>query len=58
MATRSDSGTTKTRTYGIFWSNDAQIPVSRMARSIGVLETEAMLERVRSIYHEARVRGY
>ncbi len=43
---------------GIFWSNDAQIPISEMARSIGVLEIEAMLERVRSIYHEARVRGY
>jgi predicted amidohydrolase len=43
---------------GIFWSNDPQLPVAEMARSIGVLEAEPMLERVRSIYREARVRGY
>ena len=43
---------------GIFWSNDPQIPVAEMARSIGVLEAEPMLERVRSIYRESRVRGY
>ena len=43
---------------GIFWSNDSQLSVAEMARSIGVLEAEAMLERVRSIYHDAQVRGY
>jgi predicted amidohydrolase len=43
---------------GIFWSNDAKLPVAEMARSIGVLEAEPMLERVRSIYRTARVPGY
>jgi predicted amidohydrolase len=43
---------------GIFWSNDPQLPVAEMARSIGVLEVEPMLERVRSVYHDAHVRGY
>ena len=43
---------------GIFWSNDPQIPVAEMARSIGVLEAEPMLERVRSVYRDAQVRGY
>lgn len=43
---------------GIFWSNDPQFSVAEMARSIGVLEAESMLERVRSVYHEAHVRGY
>jgi predicted amidohydrolase len=43
---------------GIFWSNDPQLTVAEMARSIGVLEAEPMLERVRSSYRKARVRGY
>ena len=43
---------------GIFWSNDQKLPVAEMARSIGVLEAEPMIERVRSIYHAARVPGY
>ena len=43
---------------GIFWSNDPNLPVSEMAKSIGVQESEASLERVRGIYHDARVIGY
>jgi hypothetical protein len=43
---------------GIFWSNDPKLPIAEMARSIGVLEAEPMIERVRSIYREAKVRGY
>lgn len=43
---------------GIFWSNDASIPVAEMAKSIGVLEAEASLERVRGVYRNARVAGY
>lgn len=43
---------------GIFWSNDPSLPVSEMARAIGVPEAEASLERVRGIYRDARVIGY
>jgi hypothetical protein len=43
---------------GIFWSNDMRTPIAEMARSIGVLEAEASLERVRGIYRNARVVGY
>lgn len=43
---------------GIFWSNDPSLPVSDMAKSIGVLEAEASLERVRGVYHDAGVIGY
>jgi predicted amidohydrolase len=43
---------------GIFWSNDPNVPVSEMAKSIGVAEAEASLERARGIYHDAGVIGY
>jgi len=43
---------------GIFWSNDPHLPVAEMAKSIGVQESEASLERVRGIYRDARVIGY
>jgi predicted amidohydrolase len=43
---------------GIFWSNDPTLPVSEMAKSIGVPEAEASLDRVRAIYHDAGVIGY
>ena len=43
---------------GIFWSNDASLPVSEMAKSIGVPEAEDSLERFRGIYHDAGVIGY
>ena len=43
---------------GIFWSNDPSLPVSEMAKSAGVPEIEASLERVRGIYRGAGVIGY
>jgi predicted amidohydrolase len=43
---------------GLFWSNDPQVSIAEMARSIGVPEAEAMLERVRGIYGNAGVPGY
>ena len=43
---------------GIFWSNDPQLPIADMTKSIGVLEAEASLERVRGIYRDAGVTGY
>ena len=43
---------------GIIWSNNPSVPVSEMAKFIGVPETEASLERVRGIYHDAGVIGY
>lgn len=43
---------------GLFWSNDPRTPVADMAKSIGVPEVEASLERVRGIYRDARVMGY
>ena len=43
---------------GLFWSNDPHTPIAEMARSIGVPEVEASLERVRGIYRKKRVAGY
>jgi predicted amidohydrolase len=43
---------------GIFWSNDPNMRVSDMAKSVGVAEAEASLDRVRGIYHNAGVIGY
>ena len=41
---------------GIFWSNDPKITIGAMARSIGVLELEEEMARVREFYRKARVR--
>jgi predicted amidohydrolase len=41
---------------GIFWSNDPKITISQMARSIGVLELEEEMARVRQFYRAAGVR--
>ena len=41
---------------GIFWSNDPKMPVSQMVRSIGVLELEEEMARVRQFYGRAGVR--
>jgi predicted amidohydrolase len=43
---------------GIFWSNDSQLSIGEMARTVGVPEAEPMFERVRGIYRSARVPGY
>jgi predicted amidohydrolase len=41
---------------GIFWSNDAKITIGQMVRSIGVLELEEEMARVRQFYRDAGVR--
>jgi predicted amidohydrolase len=41
---------------GIFWSNDPRITIGEMVRTIGVLELEDEMARVREIYRKARVR--
>ncbi len=41
---------------GIFWSNDPQTTIGQMVRSIGVLELEEEMARVRQFYRTARVR--
>jgi predicted amidohydrolase len=41
---------------GIFWSNDPRTTVGEMARSIGVLELEDEMARVREFYRKAKVR--
>ena len=41
---------------GIFWSNDPKMPVGQMVRSLGVLELEEEMERVRQFYRRAGVR--
>ena len=41
---------------GIFWSNDPKTPIDEMVRSIGVLEIEDEMARVREFYRKARVR--
>lgn len=41
---------------GIFWSNSPSTPVGQMVRSIGVLELEEEMARVRQFYRTAGVR--
>ena len=43
---------------GIFWSNDPATPIRRMADSLGLLEAEEDLARVRAVYGKAGVPGY
>jgi len=43
---------------GIFWSNDPHTPVRQMVRSLGLLEAEEELGRVRAAYRRAGVPGY
>ena len=38
---------------GLFWSNDPAMPVRRMIQSLGLLEAEDELARVRQSYHQA-----
>ncbi|MGA2657317.1 MAG: hypothetical protein ABSH34_07330 [Verrucomicrobiota bacterium] len=40
----------------IFWSNDPQTTIGQMVRSIGVLELEEEMARVRQFYRSAGVR--
>jgi predicted amidohydrolase len=41
---------------GIFWSNDSKTTIGEMVRSIGVLELEEEMERVREFYRKAGMR--
>jgi len=41
---------------GIFWSNDPKTTIGEMVRSIGVLELEEEMKRVRQFYRRAGVR--
>ncbi|HTL56156.1 MAG TPA: carbon-nitrogen hydrolase family protein [Candidatus Limnocylindrales bacterium] len=41
---------------GIFWSNDPKTPIGEMVRSIGVLELEEEMARVKQFYQAAGVR--
>jgi predicted amidohydrolase len=43
---------------GIFWSNDPRTPIGTMAQSLGILEVDDQLERVRGVYHKTRVLDY
>lgn len=43
---------------GIFWSNDPKVPVGEMVRSLGLLELEDELARVRQVYRRAGTPGY
>jgi predicted amidohydrolase len=43
---------------GIFWSNDAKMPVRQMVQALGVLEMEEELARVRDSYRRAGVLDY
>jgi len=43
---------------GIIWSNDPKVPVGEMVRSLGLLELEDELTRVRQVYRRAGVPGY
>jgi len=43
---------------GIFWSNDARMPVRAMVQALGLLEMEEELAQVRRTYHSAGVLDY
>jgi len=43
---------------GIFWSNDPRTPVRQMVQSLGLLEAEEQLARVRESYRKAGVPDY
>ena len=43
---------------GIFWSNDPRTPVRQMVQSLGLLEAEEQLARVRESYRNAGVSDY
>jgi len=43
---------------GIFWSNDPKMPVKKMVQSLGILEVDEQLARVRESYRKARVLDY
>ena len=43
---------------GIFWSNDPKMPVRQMVQSLGVLEADEELARVRESYRKAGMTGY
>jgi predicted amidohydrolase len=43
---------------GIFWSNDPAITIGEMVRSIGVLEIEEEMARVRQFYRQAGVPSF
>ena len=43
---------------GIFWSNDPRTPVRQMVQSMGLLEAEEQLARVRESYRKAGVLDY
>lgn len=43
---------------GIFWSNDARLPVRKMVEELGLREADEQLEWVRGTYRRAGMRGY
>ena len=43
---------------GIFWSNDPRMPVKQMVQSLGILEVDEQLARVRESYRKAGVLDY
>ena len=43
---------------GIFWSNDPRVPVRQMVQSLGLLEVDEELARVRETYRKAGVLDY
>ena len=43
---------------GIFWSNDPRTPVRQMVQSLGLLEADEQLARVREFYRKAGVLDY
>ena len=42
---------------GIFWSNDSKIPIGEMARSLGLLELEEEMARVKEFYRKTKIRN-
>jgi hypothetical protein len=43
---------------GIFWSNDHNITVGQMIRSMGLAEADLELERIKLLYRKSGVPGY
>jgi hypothetical protein len=43
---------------GLFWSNDPQLPIGQMARSLGLADAGELLAHARKLYRKAGVPGY
>jgi len=48
----------RTKTRGMFWSNDPHVTIRQMLRSMGLMEEQEEYRRAEEFYHKAGVPGY